>query len=410
MGICMMGVDYNKASVDIRALFSFTKKYAGFALADLKADPDIYGAIILSTCNRTEIWANTREGCEGKLPGLVCKIKELQEEEYEPYITLRQGKEAVDHLFRLTSGLKSQIIAEDQIITQVKDALALAREHFATDNVLEVLFRNAVTAAKKVKSEVAFDRSDKTAVDKAIDMLKERGIKMEGLKCLVIGNGQMGKLTSQTLLDAGADVTVTVRQYTRGIVDIPMGAKRINYTDRMQLIPQCRVVFSATASPNYTLTLPIFEGASLQTDTVFIDLAVPRDIEPEIGNLPGVTLFDIDDFTSRAENGQMKDSIAAAEEILNEQENRFFEWYDGRDLIPRIQEIKEDAVTDLDLRIHKIIKNLPLKEQEQEQLKNSIDTAVGKVVTKMIFGLRDSLEKETFLACVEGLSKIYEEQ
>ena len=410
MGICMMGVDYNKASVDIRALFSFTKKYAGYALCDLKADPNIYGAIILSTCNRTEVWANMKEGTEDSLAGLVCDIQKLPLEEYEKYFAVRKGKEAVDHLFRLTSGLKSQIIAEDQIITQVKDALTLAREHFATDNVLEVLFRNAVTAAKKVKSEVAFDRSDKTAVDKALDMLKERGIEIEGLKCLVIGNGQMGKLTSQTLLDAGADVTVTVRQYTRGIVDIPMGAKRINYTDRMQLIPQCRVVFSATASPNFTLTMPIFDGVSLLSDTVFIDLAVPRDIEPEIGDLPGVSLYDIDDFTSGADTEEMKDALTAADKILDEQESKFFEWYDGRDLIPKIQEIKEDAVTDLDLRIQKIIRNLPLEQKDQDDLKNSIDTAVGKVVTKMIFGLRDSLEKETFIACVEGLSKVYEEQ
>lgn len=409
MSICMLGVDYNKASVDVRAKFSFTKKQAAEAFESLKANPDIYGIIILSTCNRTEVWANVRESCEDLLNSEVCKIKDLPAKEYEQYFINRKDREAIDHLFLLTCGLKSQIIAEDQIITQVKDALSMARENFATDNVLEVLFRNAVTAAKKIKTEVAFDRSDKNAVERALDMLEAQGIDIKGEECLVIGNGQMGKLASQTLLDAGANVTVTVRQYRSGIVDIHMGCRRINYTDRMDMIPKCRVIISATASPNYTLTLPAFENVTLKPGTIFIDLAVPRDIEPAISELPGVRLYDIDDFRTSDTTEDIKDSLAEAYEILNEQETKFFEWYEVRDLIPRIQEIREDAVTNLDLRIQKVIRNLPLSENEQEELKTSIDTAVGKVVTKMIFGLRDSLEKETFIACVEGLKKVYEE-
>lgn len=405
----MMGVDFNKASVDIRSLFSFTKKQAGEAMEELKQDPDIYGVIILSTCNRTEVWANTKEGTEDSLSGKICDIKGLSLKEYEPYLVNRKGREAVDHLFYLSSGLKSQIIAEDQIITQVKDAQVLAREHYATDNVLEVLFREAVTAGKKVKTQVSFDRSDKNAVDAAVEMLKGRGINISGTKFLVIGNGQMGRLTSQTLLDLEGDVTVTVRQYTRGIVDIPFGCKRINYTDRMQVLPDCQVIISATASPNYTLTYPLFENVKLKPGTVFIDLAVPRDIDPEIGKIPGVALYDIDDFRSSAQTEDIKESLEAADQIIKEQEEKFFDWYEGRDLFPKIQEIKEDAVTDLDLRIQKVIKNLPLEEKEREELKASIDTAVGKVVTKMIYGLRDSLEKETFTECVEGLEKIYEE-
>jgi glutamyl-tRNA reductase len=125
--------------------------------------------------------------------------------------------------------------------------------------------------------------------------------------------------------------------------------------------------------------------------------------------MEGITLYDIDDFQITAVGDHQKDSLEQAEAIFAGNGRRIYEWYDGRDLIPRIQEIKEDAVTDLDLRIHKILGKLPLEDKEREELRKSIETAAGKVVNKMIFGLRDSLEKDMFLACVEGLEKLYEE-
>ena len=315
----------------------------------------------------------------------------------------------MNHLFHLTCGLKSQILGEDQIITQVKDALSLARENYVTDSVLEVLFRMAVTAAKKVKTDVTFSRANVTAMDRAVSMLKEQGFSMKGKTCMVIGNGEMGKLAAQTMQKAGASVTVTVRQYRSGMVTIPKGCARINYGERMELLPDCEVVVSATASPNYTLTRELMESVCLSHPVILIDLAVPRDIEPEIRQMEGITLYDIDDFQITAVGDYLKDSLEQAEAILQEKEDEFYDWYDGRDLIPRIQEIKEDAVTDLELRIHKILGKLPLEEKEREELRRSIETAAGKVVNKMMFGLKDSLEKDTFLACVEGLEKLYEE-
>ena len=409
MSICMVGIDHNKASVDVRALFSFTKKNAAAAMEQLKSRNGILGCIILSTCNRMEIWASVEEEWEGSLVEELCIIKEVDPTQFGQYFVMREGKEAVNHLFHLTCGLKSQILGEDQIITQVKDALSLARENYMTDSVLEVLFRMAVTAAKKVKTDVTFSRANVTAMDRAVSMLKEQGFEMNGKTCMVIGNGEMGKLAAQTMQKAGAMVTVTVRQYRSGMVTIPKGCARINYGERMEMLPKCHVVVSATASPNYTLTRELLEETELMQDIVFIDLAVPRDIEASIGEMEHVTLYDIDDFQITAVGDYLKDSFDQAEAILLEQQREFYDWYDGRDLIPRIQEIQEEAVTDLELRIHKILGKLPLEDKERESLRGSIEMAAGKVVGKMIFGLRDSLEKETFLACVEGLEKLYEE-
>ena len=409
MSISMIGIDYKKASVDVRAQFSFTKKNAAAALENLKKEPGILGCIILSTCNRMEIWASTGEDWKGSLYEFLCREKEKDPREFEKYFVKRGEEEAVEHLFYLTSGLKSQILAEDQIITQVKDALALSREAYCTDNVLEVLFRMAVTAAKKVKTQVSFSRANSSVIHQAIERLEDQGFSIQGKTCMVIGNGEMGKVTALALKEAGADVTVTVRQYRSGIVTIPQGCDRINYGERLEFLPKCDLVVSATASPNYTLTMEQIENARIPGHVVLIDLAVPRDIEPSAGTLNNVTLYDIDSFKIDAVSPKLQASLDQAGEILREQQEEFYNWYNGRDLIPRIQEIKADAVEDLNLRIMKILRKTPMEDSDRENLLKAIDTAAGKVVNKMMFGLKDFMKEEEFINCVEGLEKLYEE-
>ena len=409
MSISMIGIDYKKASVDVRAQFSFTKKNTVAALEDLKKEPGILGCIILSTCNRMEIWASTGEDWNGSLYEFLCREKEKDPREFYKYFVEREEEEAVEHLFYLTSGLKSQILAEDQIITQVKDALALSREAYCTDNVLEVLFRMAVTAAKKVKTQVSFSRANSSVIHQAIERLENQGFSIQGKNCMVIGNGEMGKVTALALKEAGAEVTVTVRQYRSGIVTIPQGCDRINYGERLDFLPKCDLVVSATASPNFTLTMEQIENAEIPGHVVLIDLAVPRDIEPSAGTLNNVTLYDIDSFKIDAVSPKLQASLDQAGEILREQQEEFYNWYNGRDLIPRIQEIKADAVEDLNLRIMKILRKTPMEEKDRENLLKAIDTAAGKVVNKMMFGLKDFMKEEEFINCVEGLEKLYEE-
>ena len=395
--------------MDIRAGFSFTKKNAAAAMERLKREQGVLGCIILSTCNRMEIWASAQEEWQGSLYEFLCREKEKVPGEFREYFVQRTGKEAVEHLFYLASGLKSQILAEDQILTQVKDALALAREAYCTDNVLEVLFRMAVTAAKRVKTEVSFSRGNISVIHQALDCLENQGFSLRGKTCMVIGNGEMGKLAALALKEAGADVTVTVRQYRSGIVSIPKGCDRINYGDRMEFLPKCDLAVSATASPNYTLTRQLLEEEDIPGHMVLIDLAVPRDIEPSAGTLPNVTLYDIDSFKINTLSPKMQASMDKAGVILAEQQEEFYNWYDGHDLIPRIRDIKKEAVEDLNLRIMKILRKTPMEDADREKLLNAIDTAAAKVVNKMIFGLRDSLEQEAFKNCVEGLEQLYRE-
>ena len=409
MSIFMLGIDHNMAPVDIRALFAFTRKNTGEALLKLKKEPGICGCIILSTCNRLELWVSTEEDEKPELYQWLCRLKGIEGEEYRKYFISRENEEAVEHLFYLTSGLKSQILGEDQILTQVKDALSFAREEFTTDSVLEVLFRMAVTAGKKIKTEVPFSHGNPSVIHQAIRFLEEGGYHVRNKVCMVIGNGEMGKMAAQTLREAGADVTVTIRQYRSGVVNIPVGCSRINYGERMDYLPECDLVVSATASPNYTLTEELFEDVRVERPMILIDLAVPRDIDPEIRKKENITLYDMDSFRTGETPKELADNLEAAGSIVKDQMNEFFQWLEGRDIIPRIQEIKADAVEDLNLRIEKIFRKTPMEDSDREKLKKAVDTAAGKVVNKLIFGLRDSLNQDVFLECVEGLEKLYEE-
>ena len=370
----------------------------------------IHGCVILSTCNRMEVWVSAQKDWDAdRLYGQLCALRQVSGGPYRGYFVSRKEREAVEHLFYLTSGLKSQILGEDQILTQVKDALSLAREAFSTDGVLEVLFRMAVTAGKRIKTEVAFHRADPSVIHQAIRTLQQKGFEVQGRRCMVIGNGEMGKMAAQTLTEAGGEGTVTIHQYRSGMVNIPQGCQRIDYGRRMELVPQCDLVVSATASPNLTLREELFKEITLTKPLILIDLAVPRDIETGLGEWEGITLYDMDSFRVSETDPEMEESFQQADGIVREQMDEFYQWLEGRDVIPRIQKIQSESVRDLDLRIHKVLQKTPMEEADRQKLAQTIEKAAGKVVNKLIFGLRDNLEKEVFLECVAGLEKVYED-
>lgn len=408
MGIQMIGIDHSVAEIDIRTIFSFTKKCTAEALEQLKQVKGVEGCVLLSTCNRMELWVSTNEDFSDDLYELLCRIREVDPGRYRQYFKRREERDAVHHLFRLAGGLESRILGEDQIVTQVKDALAFARENFATDHVLETLFRQAVTAAKKVKTGIALSPSDQSVVHIAIQTLKEQGYIFEGKKCMVIGNGVMGKLAANQIRRQGADVTVTVRQYRSGIVEIPEKCHRIDYGRRMELFGACDYVVSATVSPNYTLTRDLVEE-HLQKPVVLIDLAVPRDIDPQVRELEQVTLFDIDCFRDDARSEEQKEAIRQAEACFAEQMDEFYTWYECVDVIPKIQDIKEKVAMDLELRLQKKLRELPVEEEVRAQLREDIESAAVRTMNKLLFGLRDGVERKTFRESLGCLEKIYEE-
>ncbi len=406
MAIEMIGIDHHLAKIDIRMMFSFTKKGMQDFYQSIKTEPGILGCVLLSTCNRMELWISTDSSWKGNLLQLLCAYRQVPADWYLPYFIQRREEAAVEHLFRLAGGLESRILGEDQILTQVGEALSYSRENYAADHVLETLFRQAVTAGKKIKTGVSLSAADQSVVHIAIAELKQRGLSFAGKRCMVIGNGVMGKLAATMLQREGAEVTVTVRQYHSGVVEIPRDCQRIDYGRRMELFPQCDLVVSATVSPNYTLTKALVEG-SASRPMILIDLAVPRDIEPEVGQLDWIRLFDIDSFRKEAENEEQRLAIAEAEEILMKQMTDFFTWYGCVDVVPQIAGIKREMAKDLLPRVQKKFRELPLSEEQQVLLVEELDAATQRMANKLLFELKKEMNPYTYRECLDAMAKIY---
>ena len=342
--VYMVGTDHSLAPADVRSAFSLPADVRETVLSLARANLGASGVVLLATCNRTELWVSY-DGCEepervldangAPLPGdpllaTLCDMHMVDPEDYAQYFVARTGEAAVSHLFHVACGLRSAIVAEDQIISQVKQAIAFSREIEVADSVLEVLFRQAVTAAKQVKSGVRFTRAYATAVDQAVAALAADGVDFGQTTCMVIGNGEYGRLAASTMVDLGAEVLVTVRQYTHGAVTVPDGCTGVPYNDRYEYLDRCQVVMSATTSPHYTLELEPFveaheEGASVR----LFDLAIPNDIDPAIAGVPGCELRNIDDFSTQigTENAQ---AIESAQRMLESGAGEFWGWVERR--------------------------------------------------------------------------------
>lgn len=415
MNLKMTGIDFTRAGIDIRQRFSFTRNAMAEAVEQLKQMQEIRGCVLISTCNRMELWLSLREDAELVLTQLLCSLKGLSWEEYGRYLVTRENEEAVKHLFYLSTGMKSQVVGEDQILTQVKEAISFAREKDCADKILQVLFRMAVTAGKHVKSHVVMDKANFSAAHQAVDFLKGQGTVFEGKKCLVIGNGEMGKLTAQALMEEGADVTVTVRQFKSGMVQIPQGAKRIDYGERYHHIPACDLVVSATASPNITLTRQMLADCLAGCEDreiagkkrIFVDLAVPRDMETSIAEMENVEYYDMDSLPIRVQSSKMRSQYRQAEEILTEEIHKFMVWQECRDINPRIQQIGMEAAEELVWRMERPLSELCLSGDDKERLQQQLRETAGKVVDKLLYELRDQGEQEVLQKTVEIMEQVY---
>ena len=402
----MCGIDHKKADLDERSRFSFTSKKTEEAYEIFLKEPLVGGCVLLSTCNRTEFWIHTRGHDYVSPTEMLCGHLGISADSCRDIFTERKSDEAIDHIFRLTAGLESKIIGEGQILTQVGDAIAFARSCYASDNTLEVLFRKAVTAGKRVRTETDLSTADRSVIHTALDRMAEMGFFPKGRNCLVIGNGMMGRLAAAVLLEKGASVTMTVRKYHKGVVEIPHGCNTTDYENRYEVIPYQDLVVSATASPNFTLTADRLSDIIPDKGINIIDLAVPRDVEPGVGELPGVSLFDIDSFQIDMQSDRFRMNLDKAENIIEEVKADFYAWREGRDLMPVLEKLKRNAGVDVTLRMKPYLKHVPLDQDEKQILIGEITGASERMVNHLMFTLKAHMSDGAFREMLDAMETV----
>lgn len=399
MQIKMIGIDHTKAPLQYREKVAFSNTRIIEFLNSLKKEENILSCVVLSTCNRTEIWVSYKEKLINEIDYILCKFKNINLDEYKKYFVYRKDKEAVEHLFMVTSGLKSKILGEDQIITQVKNAVELSRENDFLDTKLDILFRNAITASKKIKTKIKFSKGSFSIIDSVINKLQSLNICIKNKNCLVIGNGEMGRLASEIFIKNGANVTMTLRQHHKGNVVIPVGVNIINFSERVKVLPQFDIIVSTTSTNRYMLQYEEVSKIMLKEKVFFIDLAVPRDIDEKIFSIKGVNGFNIDDFEiEENELDNINESIEKAKIILNYYVENFYKWYFNKDLINNIFNLSQKISDDIILRINKLVDNNTIE---------FVEKASKKSIEKLIFCLRDNMEINDFKNLIYILEKNY---
>lgn len=410
MKITMIGIDHSRASIAYRELFSFTKAQAAAAMKRIKEEFGAEGCLLLSTCNRTELWISGDAGRAISPYDMLCEVKEIDKTQYEAFFVERHDEEAVDHLFQLSSGLASRLFGEDQIISQVREALVHSREMGCEDIVIEKVFQSAIAAAKKVKSTVRLTAADQSTAVSSVELLRRKLGSLTGVSCLVIGNGQMGRLIANALIGQGARVSMTLRKRMHGREEqgsiVPEECRMVSYEERIGELKDHQVVISATLSPHYTIHRSDIEGMELSEDRIWIDLAVPRDIDPRIGETARFTICDIDDLSDGGAAGKAnEESVRRALTILEEHAEELERWFAFREEVPQVKKITELAAEDVKERLSGTMRDLTVSDDAVEELVEAVYTAAEKSVGKILYGLRETLPPELWEDCIDALER-----
>lgn len=391
----MVGIDFRRASIAQREPVALVQGQVEALLPVLRRTDGVLGCVLLATCNRTELYLHTERPMRA-LPVLTGAMG-LSDAEYTPLSVCREGEAAITHLMEVAAGLQSQIFGDDQILTQVKTAAATARKAGAIDSVLDTLFRHAVTAGKRVKTETKLVGVPASAAHSAVQRAAAFfGGELTGKRAVVIGNGEMGRLAAGLLVGAGCRVTVTLRTYRHGQTIVPAGCATHAYDDRFALLDGADLVVSATTSPHYTLTCA--QAAQLRRlPGLLIDLAMPRDLDEEIGALPGAVVWNLDDLGQLADENAPDRAKARA--IAAEERAEFQAWYAYRQALPVIAALK-DAAFDR-VQYDKRYAGLT----EDGDLEGMAALAVNKTIDLLLGGMKEIVSAERLAACLAQIEK-----
>ena len=375
MGISLIGISHHNTPLAVRELFAFPAEKQQELMKEMIARDIAEECVIISTCNRTEVYIYT--ACPGgnftELQDLVLEFAGAQDvENIGDYIRFYNGSKAVRHLFHVASGLESMVMGEDQILGQVKRAHDQARETGTCGVYLNTLFRYAVTAAKKVKTETDLSRTSVSTATMAIKAAEQGLGTLHGKKVMIIGaSGKIGSTVLKNLqcID-GAEVYITSRNMGQAGEDHhhKITYRVMEYEKRYELVNEMDAIISATSSPHYTLTYgKMAEKLVTEKPRVLVDLAVPIDIEAKVEKLPGIMRYDIDDFQelARTNNEKKQHEVVAADQILDEVQMDFERWMVFQLALPDMASFKEWL--------------------EQEAEKKGLD----KAIDKMFYRLRD---------------------
>jgi len=402
--ILVVSVNYRTAPVEFREKLTFQAAELEQAMTTLQNQKSVLENVIVSTCNRTEIYAVVDQLHTGRyyIKKFLADWFQLEIEEVAPYLTIFEQDGAIDHLFRVTCGLDSMVVGETQILGQIKDSFLEAQQVKATGTIFNELFKQVVTLAKRAHSETTIGESAMSVSYAAVELGKKIFGELTDCHVLILGAGKMGELALQNLYGSGArKVTVMNRTFTKAEV---MAEKYMGHAKPLSEL-QCAlleadILISSTGASEYVITKEMMtkvEKMRSGRPLFMVDIAVPRDIDPAIDELEGSFLYDIDDLQGVVEANRAE-RLKEAEKIqfmIEEEIVLFKTWLSTLGVVPLIAALRDKALAIQSETMESLERKIPnLSDRERKVISKHTKSIINQLLKDPILVAKEIAAEE----------------
>ena len=351
MHVFLLGVSHRTAPVDLRERLDFSSRDLGAAVEAVAARPSMAESVVLSTCNRSEIYVASEDPARARdeLVTFLSDYHHVPAQTFQPHLFALENSAAVAHLFRVAAGLDSLVVGEPQILGQVKDAFQSATNKRCVGPVLRHVFQWSFGVGKRVRTETALGEGAVSVSFAAVALARKIFGRLQGRRVLVVGAGEISSLTAQHLRAQGVgDIVITSRTHAHAeTLAAEVGGMAVPWEGMIAALGSAEIVITATGSPRPIITraqLEAVQGRRARSNPLFIiDVAVPRDVDSAVGDIEQVFLYNIDDLQSIVEENLSRRAaeVERAESIVNEEVTRFMAWQRSRSAVPTVVALRQ---------------------------------------------------------------------
>lgn len=415
MHVLSIGLNHTTAPVEVRERAAVAAEHLDDALLDIAKLPEIEEATILSTCNRTEVYCQVPDSNIEVVSDWLCNFHQLKKDEVTPFLYSFPDQAAVKHAFRVASGLDSMVIGEPQILGQMKTAFAKAHKNGNTGKILNRLFQHTFSVAKEIRSSTSIGSHAVSVAYAAVALSKQIFSDISKQTVLLIGAGETIELTCRHLYAQGVrNIIIANRTVERaeGLAQ-EFGASVISLHELPTRLPDADMVFSSTASTLPILGKGAFESALKKRrnkPVLVVDLAIPRDVEAEVGNLNNVYLYTVDDLQQVVtENLESRKSAAIeAEKIVEDQTLQFMHWFKNLQSIPTIRQLRDRTSSMAETELQNARRRLQVGDDPSQVLEHFAHALAQKFMHHPTESLRQRHDEALLIATRElfGLDNI----
>ncbi|MGA9476799.1 MAG: glutamyl-tRNA reductase [Desulfobacterales bacterium] len=387
--IVLLGLNHKTAPIELRECIAFAPDQTADALVYLKNEPEVSEVLLFSTCNRVEVLLVTEQITEAvdKAKRLIARFNQIALSEFENVLYIHTGDQAVRHIFRVAASLDSMVVGEPQILGQIKQAYRLATQQRAAGVVLNRLFHRAFFVAKRIRSETGIGGHAVSISYAAIEMGRKIFGSLEGKKVLLIGAGEMAELAVAHLIRnrAGA-ILVANRTFERAAeLGRRFGGSPIKFEELITSLSDVDIVISSTGSPDFVVKREHLKGVLRKRRNrplFFIDIAVPRDIDPQINRLSNTYVYDIDDLKGVIDENiedRQREAIKG-ERIVEEAVVNFRRWYDSLDVVPTIKALRKKLEGIAAVEVKKTLQADGMSEEGRQAVERMTQSLINKIL------------------------------